>query len=73
MKPVQVSLELFLRTRVQPPGLLFSAQRTEDAIPFFFGSPLLLQIGNAVVVARILNATLVVPRLDTNDFWNDSR
>lgn len=34
---------------------------------------LLLQIGNAVVVARILNATLVLPRLDTNDFWNDSR
>ena len=31
------------------------------------------QICNAVVVAHMLNATLVLPELDANDFWNDSR
>lgn len=33
----------------------------------------LLQIIDSVVVAHILNATLVVPKLDQKSYWKDKR
>ena len=32
-----------------------------------------LQIGNAVIIARILGASLVVPVLQENNIWHDRR
>ena len=32
-----------------------------------------LQIGNAVLIARILGSTLVVPFLEENSIWHDRR
>ena len=32
-----------------------------------------LQIGNAVLIARILGVTLVVPFLEENSIWHDRR
>lgn len=36
-------------------------------------SSLLLQICNAVVIAALLNATLLIPRLEFHNVWRDSR
>lgn len=38
-----------------------------------FSFDLLLQICDAVAVAKILNVTLVIPRLEVNPVWQDSR